>query len=362
MWSLDPATSPYKQTTWGGEEPEGFDDDPRPNAGWIDPEVHSPHTVSQLPDPITRPVIYRPPDLTLDQANQHLQYGYYETFSDTHLDPRLRLGEFVMIYQKNENGTTSLIKVRSPAYEWREGVRNNDPNLYHNFFLLANAASIRPSPPGPAEIATYSARFPSMTPYTPNQLRKMIKSGGPIVVWPQTDIVYSLSTRDDRLRNIWAAYIAAVPLHRQLDVIGMYDQYFQDRHELVEWLYSLEEIVNISHTEVQDRIKKIIAETQKYAQERQSLGRNVTRTGKKLSVEEMTRENISMWISREEGSNLYRLQVKGMKAAKAAKVAAEAKAAQEEAETRAAQAEAEAKTAIEAFSELEASIATEVSE
>lgn len=321
MWSLDPATCPYKQTEADGTPvTSNFDDDVRPNAGWIDPRLRMPYSVDHLPAVIKTPVLLNPTNLTLEEANRHLTNGFYESLgSETpeNLDPRLWPGEFVMLYKLNEQKQiTGLLKVQGISYSWRSTIRGNDANLYHRFFYLLNKSYIDTLRPEGRD--AYLKSFPLLTRYSVEAIQETLASKGSFVVWPQLAGDVSINTKDDRLHNIWEAYLMSVPLNRQIDVSNMYPQFIRDRANVVEWIRQLDdEETELNNPDVPRRARQIIAEARKYAQQRQATGQNLSRNGKRMGVRLMTKDNIRNLISKEEGSSLYRL-VRDMKIAQMA--------------------------------------------
>jgi len=312
MWSTDYATCPYKQVQengalFPGVTEEQFELDPRPNAGYIDPELRVPPSVNILPPKITQPITFSPFNLDLEAANKHLQYGFYDPFDDSTLDPRLGTGEFVILYKKDLKGAiTGLLKVQSKAYQWRSDMRDNNPNLLNRMYQLLNGSYIRTETPEGYQ--DYISRFPLMTPYTVESIQKEL----PIVVWPQTSTGTNLNTKDDRFFNIWMCFLMSVPLSRQFDVSQMYDQVLTDRAEVIRWLQAIEQEDDLENEEIPDRAKTIIRAARNFAQQKTDSGQNYNRAGRPLSIKVLTADNIRNLINKEEGSSLYRL-AKSMK-------------------------------------------------
>ena len=83
--------------------------------------------------------IERPDSLSLAQANEFLNHGYYPS-GDSFYDPRAGNGEFVMLFQYTDSSQTRIercIKVMSDAYRWRVNMRSNESDLCHLVFQLA---------------------------------------------------------------------------------------------------------------------------------------------------------------------------------------------------------------------------------
>jgi len=313
LWSYDPENSPYKQTSKEGNPlTPDWENDPRPNAGWVDATLRMPETVDTLPADRTKSRLLAPFNISFEDANQHLRYGFYKPFDDHNLDPRLRTGEFVMLYKINSSGQISgLLRVQSTAYQWRTEMRANDPNLLYRFYQLLNGSYIQTE--FPEGLAEYKLRYPIMTRYSVNSIQQHIVDNGPFIVWPMTQPTTDelIKTKDDRLYNIWLCYLMAVPLHRQYDVSKMYDNLINNRSKVIQWLRTLNNTVDIGDLEIPDRAKKIITVAREFARDRTAKGNNQDRYGKLRSIDDLTRDNIRNLIMKEEGSSLYRL-VKAM--------------------------------------------------
>ena len=226
------------------------------------------------------------------------------------MDVRLGTGEFVIMYEMEGEELKSILKVASPAYQFRSQMRDNNPNLLNRFYQLLNGSYI------PAETETgfvnYINQYPIMARIQGSlaTARRQLTQGEPIVVWQNYNDPSLVSTKDDRLLNILIAFMMSVPLHRQLEVLGMYDQLVRERSEVITWIRKLEEAGNWEGQPT--RVGQIITQSRKYALERYQRGQNRDKLGRALTVSMMTKDNIRNLVNKEEGSSLYRL-VKAMK-------------------------------------------------
>ena len=243
-------------------------------------------------------------NLTLEQANHHLQYGY--STAPTHPlgtqshplrgeapshspelrsgemsqsrfpgneDVRLRPGEFVMLYHQNDDGGNDLLKVQGIPYWWRSTIRNNDPNLLHRFYQLVDWSYLHTE--SPAELNQFIGMFPLLNrisdpgrnpshseevpPGNPSHSEE-VPPGNPShseevpgrnpshseevpVSFSQRTDTRAVMTRDDRLHNIWQCYLMVVPLHCQAEVMAIYPQFLRDRDALIEWVRSLHDVL-----------------------------------------------------------------------------------------------------------------------
>lgn len=317
MWSLEYSDCPYKQTQedgslYEGVTPEEFEADPRPNAGWIDGEIYLPETVTSLtPDgSMNRNPIFAPNDLSLEDANRHLMFGFYNPFTDyDKLDRRMLPGEFVIVHNIDETGaTTGMLRVESTSYSWRAGMRDNNPNLLHRFFQLVNGSYIRYDTAEGRR--RYDSLYPTFTPYDSQSIKNQLATVGPYIVWPQNTSYHdpsNLMSKESRMYNIWIAFLNSVPLHRQGEVSVYLDTLYKKRGELIRWLRMVENREYLDPVEYSRRVINIVQAARSFARERVERGQDRGRDGRRLSLKQITKANIRNLVMKEEGSSLYRL-------------------------------------------------------
>ena len=238
---------------------------------------------------------YKPENITLEQANEHLMFGFYQRFEGYEfLDPRLLPGEF-LILENTENG--EMYRIQSEAYSWRTEMRNNNPNLFHRFFEFLDYSYLSNKP---EDESKYKKMFPILTFYELDLLKNL---ENPIVVWPQkTDEEHEFpSTKDLKLYNIWQTFLISVPLSRQKEVIGFYERFMEKRNEVVAWLNEKSKnIENIGLTDYSKRFQDILLKTREFAY-------NTYRKDQSNSIETLIHNNIKSFISNERGRSLYGL-------------------------------------------------------
>jgi len=277
MYSTEYDECPYKQLRQDGTPfltDQEFLQDERVNAGWIDPISHTPTN------------FLSPTSLTLEEANQHLLFGSYESFDHADLDRRMLPGEFVIVHQTDDQGHEKMLRVESHAYNWRSQMRDNNPNLLNRFFHLVSHSYTS----GMIE------KYPVFTPYDERSIKAQIESGG-YVVWPQVPSKVDMSNKEVRLYNIWLAFLNAVPLHRQKEVAGYLNYLYMKRNELVSWLRHLENLGHMDPALFSKRVLNILEIARRFAQQNSN--------GK--TVKNATKDNIRNLIMKEEGASLYRL-------------------------------------------------------
>lgn len=167
---------------------------------------------------ITPGVIHEVQELTLEQANAHLAHGWHPT--QPCVDMRLTQGEFVVAW----NGST-ICKILSRAYLWRKGMRQEDPNHWHAFFLLCeHARSI-----------DIQSIVPLLRLKSPGDIVLLLKSG-PILYMEEARVTPPLK---ENIHTIWQACLLAFPLHLQKVVSTYKTRYATECTALVSWLTSL---------------------------------------------------------------------------------------------------------------------------
>ena len=259
----------------------------------VDLDLHVPETSSTLEPGNT---IYSPEDLSVEEANKHLLFGFYEGIEGyEYLDPRLLPGEFVIVENQK---TGDMYRVESHPYAWRAKMRNNNPNLLHRFFELLDYAYLKNNEDDGKK---YVNMFPLLTLYDKESLQSFLKND-PIIVWPQnTETVQTVpSSKDTKLYNIWQVFLTSVPIHRQQEVVGYHDYLTDRRNELTEWLIETSD-KSPDLTEFSKRAQDILGKTKSFAKTR------FNQKGSSKSILTLTHDNIRNFISKEKGSSLYRL-------------------------------------------------------
>ena len=248
--------------------------------------------------------IYSPELLTLDEANKHLRFGFYEEFEGSeYLDPRLLPSEFVII---EDTETGNMYRIESPGYNWRSLMRNNDPNILHRFYELSDYSYLKNVI---NDEQKYRENFPILSFFDPKSLSENINNC-PIVVWPQnTEIVLPVpSTKDTKLYNIWQCFLITVPINRQKEVVTFHETLLNRKIEIVEWLNVLSETKELDLTLFSKRVQDILVKTKSFAVDRVKKGKNIDHKTREIkSVEMLTKDNIKNFISKEMGSSLYRI-------------------------------------------------------
>lgn len=245
-----------------------------------DKEPYQFNTVRELPNIIEKPFILEPRNLTINEANEHLQHGF-NIPNLNNIDQRLLQGEFLILYLDNVN-----IKISSVSYNWRNTIRGNETNLLRRFYILENDA-IFLSP------KDYSYKYLKMPTYTYKMLEDAIKKDGYIIHWKHN----VMKRNQDAKFNIWLCFLAAVPLHEQKNVLTFLSKMKKDRYDVAKWLFSIHcEYPDISVLNLSKRACNIINQAREYS--RINAG-----TLKNLFIQ----NSINYFLSREEGNSLIKL-------------------------------------------------------
>lgn len=258
-------------------------------------------TVSFNANPIV-PVLYTPSNLNLDEVNQHLNFGFYQPFDLTGIeDPRLLPGESVLAFLEPESGLIGgVIQIVSPAYQWRYSLRNNNPNLLHQFYLLSNGKFIQAQYED--ELEVYIRKFPILTPYDQESLVQL----GPITVWPQEPLTQDeinqiLANSNHRLYNIFLCFYLALPESFQPAARNLYQEYMSNLKQVRDWIVQLYREGTLQYELAPPRLRQILAMAMSNSQRRLEANENT------LSFDDLVADEINRLIHLEEGASLFRL-------------------------------------------------------
>jgi hypothetical protein len=246
-------------------------------------------TTDEFESSIGSKLPYCPASLSLENVNRHLLLGYGSKYAN---DIRTGSGEFVIAYVKDGNSEREhLYRFVSPSYDHRSRMRNEDPNLLHQFYCLSSEAYLND--------AEYEMKYPWLE-YEEN--KKTEAEQGQILFWNRGKRAVAPDWQK-KFRNLWKHFVLSVPLHRQSEVFGYYKQFFLNRDILSEWLCSwfgraqddkeMEELLSA-------RAKKLMQLALDYERKHNSKA-DLTLNKKNLE------RNMKFLLSNERGSSLYML-------------------------------------------------------
>lgn len=248
--------------------------------------------------------IHKPKLLTLDEANQHLKYGYYNPFDVD--DERQLTGEAVIMYEMENGLVKDIVKVHSPSYEWRSNLRGNNPNINHQFYSLLNMVY--------PDITTDDAwkklnkdliMFPL---YSEKSLKDLFSKSGGILMIPTDKVSSDLLSRESRIHLLWINYVLSLPTSLQLDALNILANFKKDRNDVTVWIQELEsKHKDIESVDLPRRVKSIITSSRHLARERMTQGTNRSSYGSYMKLPVLIKSTIRNLINKENGTSLYGL-------------------------------------------------------
>jgi hypothetical protein len=263
----------------------------------IDTTLWTPTEYTENPDLASQTGIFlKAPDIDFPTANYRLRFGDYSPWDDTNIDPRLGTGETVVIYIKDKNGITkSLIHIQSTAYHWRTTIRENNPNLFQQWWKLVDLSL-------DANKESFEQKIPKFSEFSIESIIDQVKRG-PLYIWEDS---IPVETTRNKLYAIWAAMLMAVPLSSQNEVSEYYSSFEYSIIELAKYLF--------------DSWKEKRKFVPEYGQKREidiitnaisSANNFVSRSSKTVSntkYEELVYKNILETLKRrEKGTSIYRM-------------------------------------------------------
>lgn len=260
-----------------------------------------PITISnEITHVVNESFIHVPNHLSLEEANHHLQYGYYN--QQVVNDVRLLPGEAVILYQYDQQGQLiDIVKVHSLSYDFRFKLRANDPNPYHRFFELIhysyNTLTYH------TNFVDFKQKFCLLADYDQSFLQNWLTQGP--IIYLDTAFITNEQKKDrlHLLKIIWLNYLMSLPYHHQKQAVNYYDQFLKDRHEVTLWLQR-----HIHYTvmdKLPDRAKTLINSAKQTAD-------HLVKTGQEKDFQVAVKKVIKNFVLKEYGSSLYSL-MKAMK-------------------------------------------------
>ena len=254
--------------------------------GDIDEQIRMPSNLThKVEEARNGDMVYTPPNLTLDQINSFLRYGWHKP-PNLKVETKKLPGEFVIGYLEGEKSKT-IVKIQSSAYTWRNNIRNNEPNYYYRFCQLMEH-----------RLSFDESLFQKYHKY---EVGNII---GNIAVIPMP--IYLEAGRKinntDPIYNIWISYLMSVPLHKQKEVSLYMVQYMSHLEQLCSYLFSIYEkgdYLNRKPTQdIADRVYKLINLANDHWIRDAS-----TNPNRNFSI----KRNLKYLLDREKGSNVYSL-------------------------------------------------------
>ena len=181
-------------------------------------------------------ILFNPPEYSIEQANHFLKYGYYEAKDSKQSDRRISRGEFIIMYMNDTtNQFKNVLRIQSTPYCWSSNIKDNHPNPKYRFYQLANFAFNREF--NTEEEIQFLHMFPMFSKFDIKTIIEKINNK-PIHFWPDGPLP-NIKNPMDRLYIVWVSLLMAVPLHMQLTVAKLYEEYIEERKEIASTLYKL---------------------------------------------------------------------------------------------------------------------------
>lgn len=239
---------------------------------------------------------YSSKELSLDEINNHLKYG--NSTRKLPSDLRMGNGEFVVAIKKDNNQwPINCIRIQSTAYTWRLSIRGDGLNLYRQYLLLLNSTKIDTTIDD--EMVVYKQKFPLLNIYNVKSIISHLNNGNIITEWKQDNISNSsVLTPEGRIYNIWACYIMASPYHLQKKIAYMYDKFFNDKKQLVNYIFKQYKNHNYSF-EKDEYINNLIIKVLTYIKNKAP--------NNNYDHDTMIKNTIDKEIQMRNGANIYRM-------------------------------------------------------
>lgn len=187
--------------------------------------------VPKLYSRIHRPYIAIKSDISVDEANNFLNFGFYKAHDIP--DYRLSPGEAVIIHDHRDGNS---YRIESIGFNWRENMRGNESNPKYLFYRMVPESYM---PFGPEQFKKY-VPLPQIS-Y--DKLSRSLQESGMITVGCRKhDMIdlKNLTTAEERLYCIWLNYLIIMPPFHQPMAINMLRNFIEDRNLLIQKLITYE--------------------------------------------------------------------------------------------------------------------------
>lgn len=288
--------------------------DPKRSADQVAPGRASFTVNERIGGSVNESMIHEPKNLTLAEANHHLKFGYYNAFNVD--DERQLTGEAVIVYRMVDGVVADIVKVHSPAYDWRLQMRGNNANIQLQFYCLLN--TVYADLDNDEAWEAFKKRYVMLPLYDEESLKESYAKSGVILMIPTGETTRDdYSTRDARIHLLWMNYLLSLPPHAQGEALNLLSQFKKDRADVIAWLQDLEQNThNIETADVPDRVKGLISSSRRLARDRIAKGENYSAKGSFMKLPVVIKSTLRNLVFKENGPSLYSLN-RSMKQIKA---------------------------------------------
>ena len=254
---------------------------------------------------VDEPFIYEPKPLSIEEANRHLKFGYYNSFETD--NPKQLTGEAVIIYRLVDGVIADIVKVHSPSYEWRIIMRGNNPNIVHQFYCMLTMVYNDVSTP--AHWAEFQSRFILLPLYDEGSVKSLYDQTKMILTIPSGKIdPKDYADRNSRIHLLWLNYLLSLPPHIQGDALNILSNFKVDRDAVISWVQDLEKSTNdIENADLPDRVKGVIGSARRLSRDTIANGKNYSAKGSYIKLPVLIKSTIRNLINKENGPSLYSL-------------------------------------------------------
>lgn len=276
-------------------------------------------TVQTISGAVKQSVIHEPLPLSLEEANRHLEFGYYKAPATALTDKRQGTGEALIVYRLVNGVVADVVKVHSHAYDWRVTMRGNDPNIPHRFYSLMGIAY--PEIKTEADFNRLHAKLMPFPLYEEKSVHDLFARG--LTIMPEGEVaIADYAHRDARIQLLWMNYVLSLPLHVQPQYASLFSQFTTDRSAVIAWIQDIEaKNREVESLDIPNRAKSLISTARALSRSNMSKGDNFGQRGAKLSLPVLIRNSLRNFLSKEDGASLYGL-IRDMKRAQAQAVEA----------------------------------------
>jgi len=259
---------------------------------------------SNISSEITESLIHRPHNLSLEEANKHLRYGYFDRFEVK--DARLLTGEGVILCHIVNNRVIDILRVHSTAFNWRLTLRGDDPNIYHRFCLLQN--TVQKYNNTQDDYQRFCKNFIAFEPYDVNEIRTELSQGPIVVLDPGSHEASQLFNRETRLHVMWLNFFLTLPASHQIEALDYLHRLEQDRIALASYLIEVERShvkqdpskINLPHNRMAVILSMAREESKKKLHDPL-----LTRKGQLPHMNDLIKSNIHNLVRKEDGGSFY---------------------------------------------------------
>jgi hypothetical protein len=266
-------------------------------------ELHTPQKI------MDEPGIYKVKPMDIYTAEKFLNKGFNPELFNTNEDSSVieNIGESLLILSKDKRGfVTQSIKVNSSSFQWRCDIRENNPNLKHQFYAflgeLYNISNSNHFIQAMAEKDLFH-----FEPFNLYELEVLYKSmGSPVSVSFKETKTPNYSHPDSRVHVLFLNFFISLPYHLQLQAFAIYKEFYSSRNDLLNFVSNVayekcyNPVLLKESKTLTPRMLAIILNAIEYTQKQMSRTPGI-------HAYKNTQKNIQFLIFKENGRSLYKM-------------------------------------------------------